>query len=107
MKKTVAARDTAETMHAAEEALVAALEKARTALVRLQAAKVELGMTGTVGDAAIARWADAVELLERADATMTESHTHAYRAVKAVNIRGLAFLPTDGRVSDDVDVRVA
>ena len=101
MKKTMAARETAGTMHTAEKAVTAALNEARTALVRLKAAKGELGMTGTVGDAAIARWTEAVALLERADATMTESHTEAYRALMSVNIRGTAFFPTDGRVVDD------
>jgi hypothetical protein len=95
MKKTVAARETADTMHAAEEALGMALQEAKTALARMKVAKVELGMTGTVGDAAIARWAESVQLLDEAWTTMVESHQDAYRALQAVNIRGVAFNPTN------------
>ena len=107
MKKTVAARETAETMHAAEEALQSALEQARAALVRMQAAKIELGMTGTVGDAAIAQWAQAVAVLEEGWEVMTGSHREAYQALTAVSIRGVAFLPTNWEPVKSEEARAA
>lgn len=106
MKKTIAARETADAMHAAEDALGVALRDAKTALTRMKAAKVELGMTGTVGDAAIARWSESVQLLDVAWTTMTESHQDAYRALQAVNIRGVAYLPTQW-IENGSDVEAA
>ena len=108
MKRSIAARETSDTMHDAEDAMTKALSEAKRALVRLKAAKTELGATGTLGDAAIARWAECVELLDSAQTTMRESHEEAYRVYKMLNIRGVAISPTSGGwISDNEESRVA
>ena len=100
MKKIEVVRDVAGTLHGAEEALGAALAESKRALARLKAAKSELGLTGTVGDAAIARWAECVAALEEARSAMVESHRESYRIMQLLNIRQAAILipPTDGGI---------
>jgi class 3 adenylate cyclase len=104
MKRTQVARHTAEVLHTAEESLEATLVHSRKALERLVAAKAELGLTGTVGDAAIAGWADAVAALETAQIAMVDAHKEAYKVVKDVDIRGVASTvwPTLGSVKEDI-----
>ena len=106
MKRTQVARHTAEVLHTAEESLEATLANSKAALERLIAAKTELGLTGTVGDAAIARWADAVATLEQAQREMFESHKEAAAVLKAVDIRGVSWtiIPTLNEQADDTRV---
>jgi hypothetical protein len=93
MKKTELVRGCADAMHVAEDGLEATLAAARTALESLKATKAGLGLTGTMGDAAIARWTESVQALEEACEAMRLSHGEAYRVVKTVNIRGTAIGP--------------
>jgi hypothetical protein len=72
----------------------AALADARRTLERLQSAKAELGMTGSLGNAAIARMRDSVAALEDAREAMIESHQECYTILKSTNIRGVASSPT-------------
>jgi hypothetical protein len=101
MKKTQVAREVADTLHVAEASLEATLADARSALARLKAAKPELGLNGTVGDAAIARWAECVAALEEARAAMIESHQESYRVLKSVNIKTTAEFPLQSLFAED------
>ena len=106
MKRTQVARHTAEVLHTAEESLEATLANAKAALERLTAAKTELGLTGTMGDAAIARWAECVATLEQAQREMFESHKEAAAVLKAVDIRGVAWtiIPVVDEQTEDTRV---
>ena len=89
MKKTQIAREVADSLHTSEAAIAAALQESRETLSRLKAAKVELGLTGTMGDSAIARWTESVATLEAAQSAMFESHADCHRVMKLTNIRGV------------------
>lgn len=107
MKRTQVAREVADSLHATEASLEATLVGARATLERLVAAKTELGLTGTMGDACIARWSEAVAALEAADAAMNESHRDAYRVMKATNIRATAGIVTPKFAQADDEIRAA
>lgn len=102
MMRTMVARQVRDELHGAEASMDKALADARSALERLVAAKTELGLTGTMGDAAIARMRDTVDALLEARIALIESHQEAYTVLKATNIRGVATNPTDFGVSDEV-----
>jgi hypothetical protein len=108
MKRTMVAREVRDQLHGAEASMEAALADARVTLERLVTAKVELGLTGTLGDAAIARMRDTVSALEAAQASLIESHKESYTVLQATNIRGVAFGATfpDG-ASLDEELRAA
>lgn len=110
MKKIEVVRDVATTLHGAEQAVGAAVIEAKKGLQRLKAAKAELGLTGTLGDAAIARWAESVATLEAALDEMMESHGESYRIMQMLNLRSVAAgdLPVDfpwptARPETDID----
>lgn len=63
------------------------LETSRQALERLIAAKSQLGLTGTMGDAAIARVREAIKAMEQAQGVFIEGHHEAYAVVKAIDFR--------------------
>ncbi len=90
MKRTEAARETSEALKSTEAAIAAALESAEQTLARLISAKAELGLTGTVGDAAIARMRDVVAALQDAETTAFDSHAEAAVALKSVDLRARA-----------------
>ena len=106
MKRTQVARHTAEVLHTAEASMEETLANSKKALERLVAAKTELGLTGTMGDAAIGRWADSVATLEQAQREMFESHKEAAAVLKAVDIRGVSWtiIPTVNEQTDDARV---
>ena len=106
MKRTQVARHTAEVLHTAEESLEATIANSKQALERLIAAKAELGLTGTMGDATIAGWTDAVQALELAQTKMYAAHAEAHKVMKAVDIRGVSFTVIPG-LSADEDTRAA
>jgi hypothetical protein len=85
------ARQVRDELHGAEASMDKALADARAALDRLVSAKTELGLTGTMGDSAIARMRESVAALEDARACMIESHMDSYAVLKATNIRGVAI----------------
>jgi len=100
MLRTIVARQVRDELHGAEASLETALTDARATLERLIAAKTELGLTGTMGDAAIARMRDSVATLEQAQELMIESHRESYTVLKAANIRGVANFPTFAPVKE-------
>ncbi len=94
MKRTQVVREVASTLHTTEASLEGALASSKQALERLIAAKVELGLTGTFGDASIARMKDSVAALEQARASMIESHQEAYAILTTLNLRTVSYDPT-------------
>ena len=102
MKKTMVARECAQALHATEASLEATLVSAKATLERLTAAKTELGLTGTMGDACIARMQDTVASLEAALEEIYASHREAYTAMKAVDYRGRMsiWVPSTGKAFD-------
>jgi len=88
------ARQVRDELHGAEASMEKALSDARATLERLVSAKTELGLTGTMGDAAIARMRDSVAALEGARELMIESHQESYTVLQLTNIRGVAVSPT-------------
>ena len=94
MMRTMVARRVRDELHGAEASLETALSDARSTLERLVSAKTELGLTGTMGDAAIARMRDSVAALEQAQQSMIESHQESYAVLKTTHIRGVANVPT-------------
>jgi len=105
MKKTEVAREVADALHVAELSIDTAISDAKAALARATAARSELGMTGTLGDAGIAKATAAIAALEEARANMVEGHQEGYRILQLLNIRGVglgqtyreASLPSDER----------
>lgn len=94
MKRTMVARECRDELHRVEASMEAVLADAHRTLERLVSAKPELGLNGTMGDAAIARMRDSVEALETAKELLWESHRESYTVLKAANIRGVAIAPT-------------
>jgi hypothetical protein len=94
MMRTQVARSVRDELHGAEASLATALADARRTLERVTSAKAELGLTGTMGDSAIARMRDSVAALEEARQSMIESHMECYTILQATNIRGVASSPT-------------
>lgn len=90
MKKTQVCREVADALHTAEESLEATLVHAREALARLTAAKVELGLNGTMGDGCIAQAAATVAALESARLDIYSAHKDAHAIMQMVGIRGVA-----------------
>jgi hypothetical protein len=88
------ARQVRDELHGAEASMDKALADARATLERLVSAKTELGLTGSMGDAAIARMRDSVAALESARELMIRSHQESYTVLKLTNIRGVAGPPT-------------
>jgi hypothetical protein len=108
MKRTEVAREVRDALHATEASLEATLASSQATLARMIAAKSELGLTGTMGDAAIARMRESIDALERAYDSMFEGHHEAYTVLKATNIRGVASGPTIKQLgSADEDTRAA
>lgn len=87
MKRTEVVRECVDALHTTEASLAATLASATQTLERLAAAKAELGLTGTVGDACMARLRDTVAALGEAEAALIEAHQGAYRIAKATNLR--------------------
>lgn len=94
MMRTQVAREVRDELHATEAAMEAMIVQAEATLARLVSAKGELGLTGTMGDAAIARMRDTVAELHGARQALIESHQEAYTVLQATNIRGVASGPT-------------
>lgn len=78
-------------LYALEASMDAQIKAAKAYVDRLSTAKSELGLTGTIGDATIARAQGCVAALEIARAELWESHDEVYTVMKAVNIRGVAI----------------
>ena len=106
MTRTQVAREVADALHDTEASLEATLASARQTLERMVAAKAEVGLTGTVGDAALASMAASVAALEAAQAAMFDGHREAHRIMKLVDIRGVASTVIPG-LSADEDTRAA
>lgn len=87
MKRTQVARECADALHATEASLEATLASSRQTLERLLAARAEIGLTGTVGDAGIARLQEVVATLEQAQSVLIEGHQEAYRVMQSLNLR--------------------
>ena len=106
MLRTMVARQVRDELHGAEASMEKALADARSTLERLVAAKAELGLTGTMGDAAIARMRESVAALETAREAMIVSHHESYAVLKLTNIRGVATSPTlfgtEGSIIDEI-----
>ena len=108
MKRTLVAREIADSLHATEASLEATLASSRATLERMLAAKAELGLTGTVGDAALARVRESVAAMEQARALMIDGHEEAYAVMKAIDIRGtMEIVKTMHAAPRETDVRVA
>jgi len=90
MKRTEVVRECVDTLHATEASLASTIASAEQTLERLIAAKAQLGLTGTVGDACIARMKDAVDALGEAKGAVVEAHKDAYRVAKSTNLRTTA-----------------
>ena len=87
MKRTEVARECAAALHATEESLEATLASAKQTLERLLAAKAELGLNGTVGDACVARMNETIAGLEQALDTVYAAHREAYGVMQGVSLR--------------------
>lgn len=87
MKRTQVVREVADALHATEESLQATLASSRETLERLIAAREQLGLTGTVGDACVARMKEAIASMEEANEVMWESHVEAHTIMKTLNLR--------------------
>ena len=87
MKRTQVAREVADALHATEASLEATLASARKTLDRMVAAKAELGLTGTMGDASLARVREAIESIEQSRELLWEGHQEAYAVMQTVYIR--------------------
>ena len=107
MKRTEVAREVRDALHETEASLRATIASSRSTLERMVASKTELGLTGTMGDAAIARMRETVDALEQAYVVLADSHAEAYTVLKATNIRGVAASPTPVLGSAERDVRAA
>lgn len=109
MKKIVVAREVADSLHATEASLEAALVSARRTLERMTAAKAELGLTGTMGDAALARVRESIAAMEHAGELMMEGHREAYRIHKTVDPRNRAEIVNTppGMLAPGEDSKVA
>lgn len=94
MKRTEVVREAADALHTAEAAVETAIIEAQAALDRLSLARKELGLTGTMGDAMIARVTETVATLHDGRAKLIEGHQEAYAVLQAINIRGVAIWPT-------------
>lgn len=94
MKRTQVAREVRDELHATEAALEEMITKAEGTLARMLTAKTELGLTGTVGDAATARLRETILALYEAREALFDSHHEAYGVMKATNIRGVAIYET-------------
>ena len=97
MKKTEVARLLRDDLFAREQAIAAELVKANAFVDHMRRARAELGLTGTLGDGAIARGKDAVASLEQAKADLAAAHEELHAIMKMTNIRGVAAfekLPT-------------
>lgn len=88
MKRIQIAREVRDELHATEAAMDALLAQTEATLARMLAAKAELGLTGTVGDAAIARMRDTVADLQGARETLVESHQEVYAVYGMLNFKG-------------------
>jgi hypothetical protein len=80
-----------DTLWALEAAHDAQIQAARVYVAQLQAAKVALGLTGTMGDAAIARAQDHLATLELSREQLTESHEEAFIVLKATRVPNVAI----------------
>lgn len=94
MKKARVAREVADDLHEAEAAIEAALAQGEAALQRLLLARKELGLTGTLGDAAIARVREALATFSEGRATFHEGHREAYRIYEMLNLKEAAVVAT-------------
>jgi len=102
MKKVQVIRETGDVLHEAEAAVEATLASAKLAVERLIRAKAELGLNGTVGDAAIAGFVDAVALLEEARTSMYEGLRDAQEVAKLLDLRSYAstMIPWEPRKAE-------
>ena len=69
----------------------AQIEAARAYVARLELAKTELGLTGTMGDATLARAKDHLATLEKSRMELTESHEEAFAVLKATRVPNVAY----------------
>lgn len=95
MKRTQVAREVRDHLHATEAAMDAVVANAEATLARMVLAKTELGLTGTMGDAAIARMRDTVAGLKQARFDLADSHNESYTVLRSTQIRGVANNPTN------------
>lgn len=105
MTRTEVAREVRDELHTTEAALDAMIAQADATLARLVSARAELGLSGTLGEAGVARMRDTIASLRDAREALIETHREAYAVMKATNIRGVAYNPTDfgtGSASDDI-----
>lgn len=81
------AREIRDDLYALEAGVLTQLEAARSYVTRLETARVELGMTGTLGDAAVMRAKDAVAALETVYAELLDHHDEIVMVKEAINLR--------------------
>lgn len=96
MNRTDVAREVRDQLHATEAAMEAMIVQTEATLARMVSAKTELGLTGTMGDTAIARMRETLAALHGARESLMDSHGEAYVVLKAAHIRGVASVPTFG-----------
>jgi hypothetical protein len=98
MKRIQICRNVRDEVHDVEARLEAALAGSKELVETLRKARAGLGLTGTVGDAAIARAEEAAAALEQAKAAMIESHVEMYEVYRNLRIPTTAndIIPTIG-----------
>ena len=69
----------------------AQLKAAQAYVERLELAKSELGLTGTMGDATIARAKEHLASLEKSRTELTESHEEAFAVLKTTRVPNVAL----------------
>ena len=90
MKRTQVAREVRDALHTTEAALDASIESTRATIERLLAAKAEMGLTGTIGDAALACMRQSLAAMEESRAAMIDGHQEIYTVMKALDLRTVA-----------------
>jgi hypothetical protein len=102
MKRTQVAREVRDALHTTEASLDATIASTRAAIERMLAAKAEMGLTGTIGDAALARMQESLAAMEEARASMIDGHQEIYAIMKALDLRTVAGptynIDTEGRL---------
>ena len=90
MKRTQICRRVRSEVTTVEASLEATLAGSMQLVESLRAARKELGLNGTVGDAAIARLEASVAAMEEAKAAMYEGHAELYQILQSFRLPAFA-----------------
>lgn len=109
MKRTQVVREVADELHKAEAVIESAVAESEAALQRLISARKELGLTGTLGDAAIARVRESLASMREARTSFYEGHEEVYRIYQMLDMKDVTIASTvlPSSTSFKEEVRVA